>query len=29
MIVNIPDFFGKINDFNVKAIEADAQACKV
>jgi NitT/TauT family transport system substrate-binding protein len=29
MIVNIPGFFEKINDFNVKAIEADAQACKV
>jgi len=29
MIVNIPDFFEKINDFDVKAVEADAKACKV
>lgn len=29
MIVNIPGFFEKINDFDVKAIEADAKACKV
>jgi NitT/TauT family transport system substrate-binding protein len=29
MIVNIPGFFEKINEFDVKAIEADAKACKV
>ena len=29
MIVNIPGFFEKINDFDVKAVEADAKACKV
>ncbi|MBV8836910.1 MAG: ABC transporter substrate-binding protein [Alphaproteobacteria bacterium] len=28
MIINIPGFFEKINDFDVKAIEADAKACK-
>jgi NitT/TauT family transport system substrate-binding protein len=29
LIVSIPGFFDKINDFDVKAIEADAKACKV
>jgi len=29
MIINIPGFFERINDFDVKAIEADARACKV
>jgi hypothetical protein len=27
--VGIPDFFAKVNDFDVKAIEASAKACKV
>ena len=29
IITNIPGFFEKINDFDVKAIEAAAKACKV
>jgi NitT/TauT family transport system substrate-binding protein len=28
MIVAMPDFFTKVNDFDVKAIEASAKACK-
>jgi NitT/TauT family transport system substrate-binding protein len=29
LIVDIQDFFAKVNDFDVKAIEASARACKV
>jgi NitT/TauT family transport system substrate-binding protein len=29
LIVAIPDFFAKVNDFDAKAIEASAKACKV
>jgi NitT/TauT family transport system substrate-binding protein len=29
LIVGVPDFFAKVNDFDVKAIEASAKACKV
>ena len=29
MMVNIPNFYEKVNDFDPKAIEADAKACKV
>jgi NitT/TauT family transport system substrate-binding protein len=28
MMVNIPNFYEKVNDFDAKAIEADAKACK-
>jgi NitT/TauT family transport system substrate-binding protein len=29
LIVGIPDFYAKVNDFDVKAVEASAKACKV
>jgi len=29
LIVGIPDFFAKVNDFDVKAVEESAKACKV
>jgi NitT/TauT family transport system substrate-binding protein len=29
LIAGIPDFFAKVNDFDVKTIEASAKACKV
>jgi hypothetical protein len=29
MVVGIPDFFTKVNAFDVKAIEDSAKACKL
>lgn len=29
LIVGIPDFYAKVNDFDAKAVEANAKACKV
>ena len=29
LIVGIPDFYAKVNDFDVKAVEESAKACKV